>query len=121
MRLGERKPEASSPKLRERRRLDLAPRAHVIRTCFEIGNPPVKLRPLRLCWVRKPVSIGNAVPESLHQFKLLLHAELAGLVKKMSVHAKSIARFQVRRKLPEAAIFEYRAFCEVDFPLISPS
>lgn len=54
MRLGERKPEASSPKLRERRRLDLAPRAHVI----SLPYGPEDLEPSAA-----PALVSTAVPE----------------------------------------------------------
>ncbi len=77
----------------------MAPRHHIIRACFEVSHPPVKLCPLRSGWVREAVLTGNAAPESLDKFKLLLHTELAGLLKKMGIHAKSIAIFGARVSL----------------------
>ena len=38
-----------------------------------VGNPPVKLGFLRSCWTWHGISIADAIPKRLDEFKLLFH------------------------------------------------
>lgn len=79
----------------KRRCLDLTPRQHIVRVGFQIREPSVNLCFLSIRRGWECTAFANVVPEPLHQFKLLLNTEVPRLVKKLSFHQKSIARFEV--------------------------
>jgi hypothetical protein len=45
-----------------------------------VGKPSVELRLLSVCRTWHRISVGNAIPKRLDQFKLLFHRELANLI-----------------------------------------
>lgn len=45
-----------------------------------VGKPPVELRLLSACRTWHGISVDNAIPKRLNQFKLLFHREFANLI-----------------------------------------